>query len=140
MATRAVSRARAWQLLAGALALHVIDEASTGFLAFYNPMVLNIRSRIAWFPMPTFSFGAWLGGLIGFIIVLAALTPVVRRGGVAIRIVCVVFGVMMFLNGLGHLAGSIYFGRWLPGATSAPLLLIASVLLVRATLTQPLNA
>jgi hypothetical protein len=35
----------------------------------------------------------------------------------------------MFLNGVGHLAGSIYFDRWLPGATSAPLLLIASVML-----------
>jgi hypothetical protein len=39
----------------------------------------------------------------------------------------------MFLNGLGHLGGSLYFQRWLPGATSAPLLLVASVMLARAT-------
>jgi hypothetical protein len=126
-------RTRAWLLLVGALALHVIDEALTGFLAFYNPMVLSIRSRIGWFPMPTFSFGMWLGGLIALIIVLASLAPVVHRGGTAIRIVTAVFAVLMFLNGLGHLGGSLYFGRWLPGATSAPLLLAASVLFIRAT-------
>jgi hypothetical protein len=39
----------------------------------------------------------------------------------------------MFMNGVGHLAGSICFQRWLPGATSAPLLLDASVFLVRVT-------
>lgn len=125
-------RTRAWLLLVGALAIHVIDEASTGFLAFYNPMVLSIRSRLAWFPMPTFSFGAWLGGLSAVIVVLAFLAPAVRRGSIGIRIVCGVFSALMFLNGLGHLGGSAYFGRWLPGATSAPLLLVASVMLVRA--------
>lgn len=39
----------------------------------------------------------------------------------------------MFLNGFGHLAGSLYFQRWLPGVTSSPLLLAASGLLARAT-------
>jgi hypothetical protein len=79
------------------------------------------------------SSGMWLGGLIALIIVLASLAPVVHRGGTAIRIVTAVFAVLMFLNGLGHLGGSLYFGRWLPGATSAPLLLAASVLFIRAT-------
>ena len=36
-------------------------------------------------------------------------------------------------TGSGHLAGSVYWDRWLPGATSAPLLLVASLLLARAT-------
>jgi hypothetical protein len=126
-------RARAWLLLVGALAIHVIDEASTGFLQFYNPLVLSIRSRLKWFPMPTFSFAAWLGGLMAFIVVLVSLTPIVRRGGVVIRVLSTVFAALMFLNGLGHLGGSVYFRRWLPGATSAPLLLAASVLFIRAT-------
>lgn len=126
-------RARAWLLLVGALAIHVIDEASTGFLQFYNPLVLSIRSRLKWFPMPTFSFAAWLGGLMAFIVVLVSLTPIVRRGGVVIRVLSTVFAALMFPNGLGHLGGSVYFRRWLPGATSAPLLLAASVLFIRAT-------
>ena len=38
------SLARAWILLCLALALHVFDEATTGFLGVYNPTVLAIRA------------------------------------------------------------------------------------------------
>lgn len=123
----------AWLLLVAALALHVTDEALTGFLDFYNPLVLSIRDRIPWFPMPTFTFGAWLAGLVVAVIVLALLAPAVRRGAAGTRLASWIFSGIMFLNGLGHLAGSLYFDRWLPGATSAPLLLIASALLARRT-------
>jgi hypothetical protein len=124
---------RAWLLLAGSLALHVIDEAWTGFLDFYNPLVLSIRSRIPWFPMPTFTFGLWLAGLGLLVIGLIGLTPAVARGGRPVRLASWVFGVIMLLNGIGHLAGSILLGRWLPGATTAPLILLSSVYLIRAT-------
>jgi uncharacterized protein with HXXEE motif len=115
--------ARAWLTLVVILALHVADEAVTGFLSVYNPIVLQIRASWSWFPMPTFTFGPWLTGLIVLVIVLALLTPAVRAGGWPVAVASVVFGVLMFMNGVGHLAGSAYFGRWLPGATTAPLLL-----------------
>jgi hypothetical protein len=127
------SHARAWLALVCALGIHVLDEALTGFLEFYNPLVLRIRSQVSWFPMPTFMFGNWLTGLIVAVLVLALLTPVIRRGSLGARLASYAFGALMFLNGLGHLGGSLYFQRWLPGATSAPLLLIASVVLVRTT-------
>ncbi|MFI5179687.1 MAG: HXXEE domain-containing protein [Vicinamibacterales bacterium] len=129
----AIRHARAWLLLVAALALHVTDEALTHFLDFYNPLVLRIRSQIAWFPMPTFEFDVWLAGLILAVIVLALVTPLVRRGAVGTRLASWILTIMMFLNGMGHLVGSAYFHRWLPGATSAPLLLVASVMLARAT-------
>lgn len=122
----------AWLLLVGALALHVLDEASTGFLDFYNPLVTQIRSRLSWFPMPAFTFRVWITGLVTLIVVLALLTPAVRRGVPGTRLACWLLATIMFLNGLGHLGGSLWFGRWLPGATSAPLLLVASVLLARS--------
>jgi hypothetical protein len=128
-----VRHMRAWLLLVSALAVHVIDEALTDFLGFYNPLVLSIRSQIPWFPLPTFTFGVWLAGLLLMVIVLASLAPAVRRGGAAIRVASWVLGVIMLVNGVGHLAGSVYFQRWLPGATSAPLLLAASVFLLRVT-------
>jgi hypothetical protein len=127
------SHARAWLLLVGALGLHVLDEALTGFLEFYNPLVVRIRSQVGWFPMPPFTFDAWLTGLVIAVILLAMLTPVIRGGSVVARAISYFFGALMFLNGLAHLGGSVYFVRWLPGATSAPLLLVASVMLVRAT-------
>jgi hypothetical protein len=124
---------RAWQLLVGALALHVIDEALTGFLEFYNPLVTSLRSQMPWFPMPTFSFGVWLAGLLLLIAVLATLSVRVRRGGQVAWLASWLLSAIMLLNGLGHLAGSVYYGRWLPGATSAPLLLAASGFLAYAT-------
>jgi uncharacterized membrane protein YfcA len=57
----------------------------------------------------------------------------VRRGATGTRALCWLFGVIMAGNGVGHLAGSWYFQRWLPGATSAPLLLIAAIALLNAT-------
>ena len=124
---------RAWLLVVGALAVHVIDEALTDFLGFYNPLVLTIRSQAAWFPMPTFTFGPWVAGLALLIAVLVSLAPAVRRGAVGTQLGSWVLSVVMFMNGLGHLVGSLYFQRWLPGASSAPLLLAASAFLARAT-------
>ena len=122
--------ARAWMILAVVLGLHVADEALTGFLDFYNPFVLSFRP--AWSPFPpTFTFDVWLGGLIVLVIVLLLLTPWIRRGGTGPRVASWIFAVIMFLNGCGHLVGSAYFGRWLPGATTGPLLLMASVYLAR---------
>jgi uncharacterized protein with HXXEE motif len=130
MASRHV---RAWLLLAAAVGMHVADEALTGFLDFYNPLVLSLRSQMPWFPMPTFTFAVWLTGLVVLVVVLCALSPVVHRGGVRAWLLSWVLSVIMLMNGLGHLAGSAYFRRWLPGSTSAPLLLAGSVLLARAT-------
>jgi hypothetical protein len=123
---------RAWLLLVAALACHVVDEALTGFLDFYNPLVRGIRDWWSWFPMPTFEFDVWLAGLGMVLVVLGLAAPVVRRGGPGAAVASWVFSAIMILNGIGHLAGSVYFGRWLPGATSSPLLLVASVHLVRA--------
>ena len=120
-------------MLVGALGVHVIDEALTGFLEFYNPLVLGIRSQISWFPMPTFTFAAWLTGLVVVVGLLTMLTPAITRGWSGTWFASWIFSAIMFMNALGHLAGSVYFQRWLPGATSSPLLFVASVMLARAT-------
>jgi len=133
----AVRQMRAWFVLVAVLALHVADEALTGFLEFYNPLVLTIRSRVAWFPMPTFSFDVWLTGLVVLVLVLAMLAGAVWRGVPGTRLASWVLSVIMFANGVGHLAGSVYFQRWLPGATTAPLLLVASWRLAHATWSRP---
>jgi hypothetical protein len=80
--------------------------------------------------MPTFTFGVWLVGLIVLIVVLAALTPAIKNRAPGMRVASWVLAVIMLANGIGHLAGSVYFGRWLPGATTAPLLIVSSVLLM----------
>jgi len=128
-----IRHGRAWYLLVGALGLHVLDEATTGFLDFYNPLILRARSRWAWFPMPTFTFRVWLFGLILLVVGLSLVGPLVRRGAAGTRAASGFLSAIMILNGMGHLLGSVYYARWLPGTTSAPLLLLASMLLARQT-------
>ena len=132
--------ARAWLVLDAALGLHVIDEALTGFLDFYNPLVRQLRDRLGFWPMPTFTFGVWLSGLVAGVVILALLTPAVRRGVAGTRVLSWVLAVIMLGNGIAHLAGSVYYQRWLPGATSAPLLLIASIMLMKASAARSRHA
>ncbi len=124
----------AWVALSLALAVHVADEALTGFLDFYNPMQVSIRARMPWWPMPTFTFDGWLTGLIIVVAVLLLQSVFVFRGARAMVWLSYPYGALMLLNGLGHSLGSVYFGRLLPGVYSSPLLLAASVwLLICAT-------
>jgi hypothetical protein len=120
----------AWVSLTIVLAFHVVDEALTDFLSVYNPIVREVRARIGWFPMPEFTFGVWLTGLCVLLILLLALSPLAYRGSPALRVTAFPYAAIMFLNGIGHLVGSIYLGRWAPGATTAPLLIIASIWLL----------
>lgn len=124
---------RAWYFVVGALGLHVLDEATTGFLDFYNPLVLQVRAVWAWFPMPTFTFQVWLAGLVLLVLGLALVGPLVRRGVTGTRGASWLLSAIMLLNGAGHLFGSAYYAQWLPGTTSAPLLLLASTFLARHT-------
>jgi len=124
--------AAAWVLMISAVAIHVFDETITGFLPFYNELALNLSGGVGFFPLPTFSFGAWLGGLIAAIVICFALTPLVSRGGRFIRIVTTVLGMLMVANALLHMLGSLYSERLLPGFWSSPfLLLVAAFVVVR---------
>lgn len=118
---------RAWLLMVAAVAIHVADEAITGFLPFYNELVMALRSRFGFFPAPTFTFSTWIGGLVAAVMIGLALTPLVNRGGRIIRIVCGFVSLIMIGNACGHLMGSGYFGRLLPGFWSSPLLLVSSL-------------
>jgi hypothetical protein len=119
---------RAWVGLAGALAIHGVDEALTNFLSVYNPAVRTIRERFPWLPLPTFSFGVWIGGLAAGIVLLFALSPLAFRGVRWIVVFAMPFSVMMAANGLGHVGSSIYTGRFMPGVYSSPVLVAASLI------------
>lgn len=125
----------AWLFLVSALALHVLDEALTGFLPFYNQTVMELRERWGFFPAPTFSFSAWLGGLVVAVALGFSMTPLVRRGGMAVRAVVLVLGVLMIGNALAHLLGSAYLGTTLPGMWSSPILVVAAAWVVFRGLT-----
>jgi hypothetical protein len=120
----------AWLLMISAIGLHVIDETITHFLPFYNELALNVREFVGFSLIPTFTFGAWLGGLIVAVIICFALAPLVNRGGRFIRIFTTILGVLMIANALAHMLGSVYLGRLLPGFWSSPVLLVTAALVV----------
>lgn len=126
----------AWVGLALAFAIHVTDEALTGFLSVYNPTVQALRAELGFWPMPTLEFRAWLGGLIAGVIVLLALSPFVFRGARWIRPIFYFLAIVAgLLNAFGHTVGTIFgqtvstvhFPRPAPGFYSSPLLVIAAV-------------
>lgn len=129
---------RAWVFLCLALALHVTDEATTGFLSVYNPTVIALRKNWAWLPLPVFRFDVWLAGLILAIAALLCLSIFVLRGARWLRPLAYVFAVMMFANRLGHTLGTIFgrtvasvrFPRPMPGFLSSPFLLLGSAYLL----------
>jgi hypothetical protein len=123
---------RPWLALTLALALHVFDEATNDFLSWYNPTALAIRQRVPWLPIPVFGFTEWIVGLTLAVLLLAALTPLAYRGNGALRWAALALGVLMIANGVNHLAASIWYGRIMPGALSSPVLIAASVWLLRS--------
>ena len=116
----------AWVLMTSAVAVHVLDEASTGFLPFYNKVAQSLRPSLGLSFPPTFSFETWLGGLVTAIIIAFALTPLVSRGGRFIRVLTTALGILMAANALLHMLGSLYSGRLLPGFWSSPILLVTA--------------
>jgi hypothetical protein len=127
----------AWILLCLAFCSHVADEALTGFLNVYNPTVIAMRARLAWFPMPTFKYQQWLVGLIVANLILLALTPFAYRNARGLRPLAYFFAGVMLLNGMGHTfftvlgrtVASVQFPRPAPGFYSSPFLLITSIYL-----------
>lgn len=117
---------RAWLTLTGALVLHVADEAAHDFLSVYNPAVRALRETIPWLPLPTFSFGIWLTGLVLAVMVLFVFTPVAVHGRRWIIVAALVYAFLMLGNGTLHLAYSVYSRAPMPGVWSAPLLLAAA--------------
>ena len=127
----------AWVLLCLAFCVHVADEALTGFLGVYNPTVIAMRTRLGWFPMPTFEYREWLVGLILVNLVLLALSPFAFRNARGLRPLAYFFAGVMLLNGMGHTifsvlgqtVPSVRFPPPAPGFYSSPFLLITSTYL-----------
>lgn len=120
--------------MCGVLAIHVADEALTGWLDWYNPTVRAIHEQypIVLLPLllPTFTFEIWISLLIFAVVALSAASYFVWTGRWAMRPLSHVFAVFMFVNGLIHIAHSIYMREFMPGVYTSPLLFPASIALI----------
>ncbi|HLX44983.1 MAG TPA: hypothetical protein VKR43_16165 [Bryobacteraceae bacterium] len=132
------SHYRAWLLLCAALAVHIADEALTGFLGLYNPAVLAIRERRPWLILPTFTFPVWISLLGLGVIGLLILSHWVKRRLPWTAYASYAFAGAMIANGIAHLGFSIYKAQWMSGAYTSPVLLAAALnLLIQTSARQP---
>ena len=123
----------AWIGFALVLALHVADEAAHAFLAVYNPIARAIRLRLPLLPIPTFRFSVWLGGLSAGIALLLALSPLAFAGAAWLRTAAIWLALLVGIgNGILHIAGSLWYRRFMPGLYSAPLMILAGASLILA--------
>ena len=123
----------AWLALAAALALHILDEVLTDFLPFYNSIIRSLRATFAWTPFPTFTFTEWIAGLVVGTVLLFLLSPLVFSGYRFLRPVSYFLGILMVVNGFGHIGASIYLGSFAPGFFSSPLLILSGTALLATT-------
>ena len=125
---------QAWMVMCGALAIHIADEALTGGLNWYNPAVRAVHEQyqLALLPilLPVFTFKIWLSLLIFAVVLLSAASYFVWTGRWAMRPISHVFAVFMLVNGLVHIAHSIYMREFMHGVYTSPLLIAASIPLI----------
>lgn len=123
----------AWVGFGLAVAIHVLDEATHDFLAFYTPNARAIRARFPFLPLPAFTFESWLTSLAIAIAIFLCLSPFAFRGMRWARFVAFPVSIVVgTLNACGHMLSSIYYHRWMPGVYSSPLLLLAAGFLISA--------
>jgi hypothetical protein len=125
---------RFW-LLGLAQAAHSMEEmrarlydffwVATGRLHEIAPGISQVRMSAQTFALLNMSFITVLLGSVPF--VRARKSPALALAGFA--------GVIEVLNGVGHTAGAIWFGGYVPGVATAPFLFATGVLVLRELLT-----
>ena len=124
-----------WVAATLALGLHIADEATHDFLAWYNPQALRVRRFLGGLPFPpTFTFWPWLIALSLAVVILAALTPQAYAGNSWLRVLAIVMGVEHVGNALLHLDAGFIIRRAVPGIWSVPTLLATGIWLLHSTL------
>lgn len=118
---------RTWLFLCLALAVHVAEEASTGFLSVYNQAAAAIRGLFPFMPVPTLSVTLWLTVMIATVAFLTALAPFAYRRLQFMRAATVGLSLVLLANVTGHIGGSFLARAPMPGVYSTPLLAIAGV-------------
>jgi hypothetical protein len=126
-----------WLFFGYTLALHVLDEAAHDFLSVYNPNALAIRRALPLLPIPVFTFQTWTASLLCALTLLVALTPLAFQGSKWMKRLAIPVAALAGVgNALAHLGSSIYYGRFMPGVYSAPLILFSGIVLLRVAVSK----
>ncbi len=118
---------RPWLALCFALAVHVAEEAFTGFLPFYGDATRAVSELLPFVTSPSLVLAASMWTGVAFVATLTALSPFAYRGAGWMRVATIGVALVALANVSGHVGGSILAGQALPGVYTTPLLAVVGV-------------
>lgn len=129
----------AWLLLCLSFAANILDDALHDFVGYYDATVLTLYGHFSWFPRVDLSFREWLVGAILADAILLLLIPLAFRNSFFLRPIAYFLSAIMLLRGCasilatarGRTVPSVHFTGMAPGTYTSPLLLAASIYLLR---------
>lgn len=118
-------------MLGFAQAAHSIEEMRTGLYDFFWTATGLFHQYVP--SMPQFSMSPVTFAAINMTVIalLLGTSPAVYAGKKWALWLAGLAGVVEVLNGIAHLSGLFVFGGYVPGAASAPLLLLLGIFLLR---------
>lgn len=122
----------AWLAVCAALALHLADEVFNGSLGLYADFARVVGWVWPSIDMPPFQRDVWLINLAGTILVLFALTWLVRRRSGVMVTASYLLAAFATANGVLHLLAAAALKSTIPGLWSAPLMVAAGLFLFLA--------
>ncbi len=122
-----VAIARRFWFLGLAQAAHSAEEMSTKLYQFM--WIATERLGLPRMGMTATTFAVVNMTIIAFLLGVAPFVAARRPGAVAIAWIAAGIEV---LNGSGHIAGTVFFRGYVPGAATAPLLIAAGIALLNA--------
>ena len=123
---------RIYWLLAAVQACHSAEEMASGLYDFFWVVTGRIHQAWAGFPqmrMDPKTFAILNMLIIAFLFGTVPFVSAAKRWALAIAGIAAAIEIA---NGIGHLAGAVWFGGYVPGAATAPFLIAAGVALLRA--------
>lgn len=111
-------------------AAHSMEEMSAHLYDFFWVVTGMIHSRFDAFPQFRMAPDTFAVLNMFFIALLLATVPAVRAKHPAALAFATVAAVIEIVNGIGHLTGAFVFRGYVPGALTAPFLILFGVLLL----------
>lgn len=123
----------AWFSACVAFAAHIFDEAMHGTFGFYSDVEHMVTSIMPSLHMAPFNFEVWLINLTGTMLVLFALTPLVRARNPLMAPASFIFAAFLSANAALHLVMAITRQQVVTGSITAPFVLAAGLFLFVST-------
>ena len=118
---------RPWLALCFCLAVHVAEEAFTGFLPFYGDATRAVSELLPFVTSPSLVLATSMWMSVAFVAILTALAPFAYRGASWRRVATIGVSLVALANVSGHIGGSMLVGQALPGVYTTPLLAVVGV-------------